>query len=195
MFLYTQFSDLPFRQPGDVIELYAKATSFNNNVQLTDPVMQTFHPFYPLSILTRPNNPNYETYLSQNGMNGNYLPFDMRNITISSREDFSSFNGFFVRARIKVRARPVSPDDDLSGEVTLGDFFRKDANSNMTIYSYYAGTEVSFNLRIDGRLFPYVRETSFVLGGTYDITGYIAPYFDNYQLQIHNGVVITPVIA
>jgi|688.fasta_scaffold31560_6 endonuclease YncB( thermonuclease family) len=195
MFLFTQFSDLPFRQPGDVIQLYAKATSFNNNVQLTDPIMQTFHPFYPLTLLTRPSNPNHETYLSQNGMSGEYLPFDMRTTVINDREDFATYNGFFVQARIVVRARPTSPDDDLTGDVTLGDFFRKDANNNMTIYSYYAGTEVSFNLRIDGRLFPYIRETNFAIGATYDISGYIAPYFDNYQLQIHNGVVITPVTA
>jgi hypothetical protein len=128
-------------------------------------------------------------------MSGEYLPFDMRTNVINDREDFAAYNGFFVQARIVVRARPTSPDDDLTGDVTLGDFFRKDANNNMTIYSYYAGTEVSFNLRIDGRLFPYIRETNFAIGATYDISGYIAPYFDNYQLQIHNGVVITPVTA
>lgn len=195
MFVFTQFNDLPFSQPGDVIQLYAKATTFNNNVQLTDPIMQTFHPFYPLTLLTRPSDPNYQTYLSQNGMNGDYLPFDMTTTPIANREAFAPFNGFFVKTRVVVRARPTSPDDDLSGDVTLGDFFRKDANNNMTIYSYYAGTDVSFNLRIDGRMFPYVRENNFSIGGVYEVSGYIAPYFDNFQLQLHNGVTITPVVA
>jgi hypothetical protein len=195
IFLFTQFNDLPFNQPGDVIQLYAKATTFNNNVQLTDPIMQTFHPFYPITLLTRPSNANYATYLSQNGMVGDYSPFDLTNASITSREQFAPYNGFFVRTRVVIRPRPTSPDDDITGDVTLGDYFRKDANDNMTIYSYYVGTEVSFNLRIDGRMFPYVRETNFAIGQVYELTGYVAPYFENYQLQLVNGVVITSVSA
>jgi hypothetical protein len=65
----------------------------------------------------------------------------------------------------------------------------------MTIYSYYVGTEVSFNLRVDGRMFPYVSETNFALGQSYEVTGYVAPYFDNFQLQLINGVIITPLSA
>lgn len=195
IFVFTQFNDLPFNQAGDVIQLYAKATTFNNNIQLTDPIMQTFHPFYPISLITRPSLPDYETTLSQNGMNGSFEPFDLTNASITNREAFSPYNGFFVRTRVVIRPRPTSPDDDITGDVTVGDYFRKDSNNNMTIYSYYIGTEVSFNLRIDGRMFPYVRETNFAIGLVYEVTGYVAPYFDNFQLQLINGVVITLVSA
>ena len=195
IFVYTQFNDLPFNQPGDVIQLYAKATTFNDNVQLTDPIMQTFHPFYPISLIARPSDADYEEVLATNGMNDDYAPFDLTNATIEFPNSFLPYNGFFVRTRITIRARPVNPDDDLSGNVTVGEFHRKDANNNMTIYSYYAGTEVSFNLRVDGRMFPYVSETSFALGQSYEVSGYVAPYFDNFQLQLVNGVTITPLSA
>jgi endonuclease YncB( thermonuclease family) len=193
IFVFTQYNDLPFSQPGDVIQLYAKATTFNENVQLTDPIMQTFHPFYPISLITRPGNADYDEVLATNGMNGDYEPFDLTNIPVEFPNSFAPYNGFFVRTRITIRARPINPDDDLSGDVTVGEFHRKDANNNMTLYSYYFGTEVSFNLRVDGRMFPYVSETQFELGQSYEVSGYVAPYFDNYQLQLHNGVQITPI--
>jgi endonuclease YncB( thermonuclease family) len=195
IFVFTQFNDLPFSQPGDVIQLYAKATVFNQNVQLTDPIMQTFDPFYPISLIARASSPDYETTLANLGMNASFDPYDLRDVTITSPASFTPYNGFFARTTITIRARPQNPDDDITGDVTVGDFHRKDANNNMTIYAYFYGTDVSFNLRVDGRMFPYISETRFALGQSYEITGYIAPYFDNFQLQLHNGVVITPIGA
>lgn len=195
IFVYTQFNDLPFNQPGDIIQLYAKATTFNDNVQLTDPIMQTFHPFYPISLITRPTAEDYEDVLANLGMEGDPTPYNLTNKVIEFPNSFLPYNGFFVKTRITIRARPVNPDDDLSGDVTVGEFHRKDANNNMTLYAYYAGTEVSFNLRVDGRMFPYVSETSFTLGASYEVTGYVVPYFDNFQLQLNNGVNIIPLDA
>lgn len=195
IFVFTQYNDLPFNQPGDVIQLYAKATTFNNNVQLTDPIMQTFHPYYPISLLARSTDVEYEETLASAGMHSDANPFDLTDTPIEFPNSFLPYNGFFVRTRITIRERPVNPDDDLSGDVTVGEFHRKDANNNMTIYSYFIGTEVSFNLRVDGRMFPYVSETNFVLGQSYELTGYVAPYFDNFQLQLVNGVTITPLSA
>jgi endonuclease YncB( thermonuclease family) len=191
IFLFTLFRDLPFNTVGTVIELYAKSTTFNDNVQLTDPIMQTFHPFYPLRYITSPNDADYQEVLDLNEMNGNAEPFDLTDATITSPQSFAPYNGYFVSTIVTVRARPINPDDDLSGDVTLGDYFRKDTNNNMTIYGYYYGTMTSFNIRIDGRMFPYVYETEFAIGQSYVVTGYIAPFFDNYQIQLNNQVTVS----
>lgn len=191
IFLFTLFRDLPFRTPGTVIEIYAKSTTFNNNVQLTDPVMQTFHPFYPLKYITSPADVDYESVLNINDMNGDPTPFDLTDATISSSQSFSQYNGFFVSTIVTIRQRTENVEDDLVGSITLGSYFRKDGNNNMTIYAHYFGTMVSFNLRIDGRMFPYVFESEFTLGQSYLVTGYVTPFFDNYQIQLNNEVTIS----
>jgi endonuclease YncB( thermonuclease family) len=191
IYLFTQFTESPFKRPGDVIEIYLKATTFNENVQLTDPVLQTFHMFFPLKRIADPTKDNYQDVLALNGMTAEAEAYDISEATITNPSNFAPFNGFFISAVVTIRPRPTSPEDDLTGDVTLGAYFRKDTNNNMTIYSYFAGTQVSFNLRVDGRMFPYVSETRFALGQSYRVSGYLAPYFDNYQIQLHNGVTIT----
>jgi endonuclease YncB( thermonuclease family) len=191
IYLFTQFTESPFKRPGEVIEIYLKATTFNENVQLTDPVLQTFHLYFPLKRIANPTNDNYQDVLALNGMNAEAEAYDISAATITNPSNFALFNGFFISAIVTIRPRPTSPDDDLTGDVTVGDYFRKDGNNNMTIYSYFAGTEVSFNLRIDGRMFPYISQNRFAIGQSYRVSGYLAPYFDNFQIQLHNGVTIT----
>ncbi len=191
IYLFTQFTESPFKRSGDVVEIYLKATTFNENVQLTDPVLQTFHMYFPLKRIADPTKDNYQDVLALNGMTADVEAYDISDATITNPSNFAPFNGFFISAVVTIRSRPTSPDDDLTGDVTLGDYFRKDSNNNMTIYSYFVGTEVSFNLRVDGRMFPYVSENRFALGQTYRVSGYLAPYFDNFQIQLHNGVTTT----
>lgn len=195
IFLFTLYRDAPFQNAGDIVELYCKATTFNNNVQLTDPELSTFSLKYPYVLLTRPSNANYASVLEQLDIDPTIsaAPVDISSMTITNSASFAPLNGFYVQANVTIRQVTNDGDDGGSG-YTSGAYWRKDDRNNMTIYAHFQGTSVPFNLRIDGGMFPYVNYTEFALGNTYTISGYVAPFFENYQLQLFNGVVITPVI-
>ena len=194
IFLFTLYRDAPFQTAGDIVEFYCKATTFNDNVQLTDPELSTFSQKYPYVLLTRPTNENYAEVLEQNDIDPTISadPVDIKDMTVTESAAFEPLNGFYVEANVTIREVTFDGDDGGSG-YTSGAYWRKDDRNNMTIYAYFQGTSVSFNLRIDGGMFPYVNYTEFALGNTYTVSGYVAPFYANYQLQLLNGVVITPV--
>ncbi len=188
IFLFTQYRDAPFQAAGDVVELYCKVTTFNDNVQLTDPELTTYSLKYPYTLITQPDAADYDEVLAQSGMTVSADPVDLTELDVDESPDFAPYNGFYAKAHITIRAVDVEPEDGY----TSGTYWRKDANQNMTIYAYFYGTTVSFNLRVDGDMFPYIYETEFALEASYEVSGYIAPFYENYQLQLFNGAYITP---
>ncbi len=195
IYLYTLFRDAPFQNPGDIVELYCKVTTFNDNIQLTDPELTTYNKKFPYVLLTRPTNSDYATVLEREGIDPEISadPIDITDLSPETSSDFAPFNGFYVSVIVTIRAVSLAPGEEEDSGYTRGDFWRKDSNNNMTIYAYFAGTQISFNLRVDGRMFPYVYEFEFDLGVDYNVSGYVAPFFENYQLQLMNGVAITAV--
>ena len=197
IFMFTQYRGAPYQEPGDVVEFYCKVTTFNDNVQLTDPELTTYSQKYPYIRITHPAAEDYETTLETNGIEleaASPAPVDIRDDTIASSESFAPLNGFYVEADVTIRQ--VTFDGETPDEgYTVGDYWRKDPNDNMTIYAWFYGTEVSFNLRIDGGMFPYVDYDWFELGHSYTVSGYVAPFYENYQLQLFNGVAITELVG
>jgi len=197
IFMFTQYRDAPFQTPGDIVEFYCKVTTFNENVQLTDPELPTYSQKYPYIRITHPAAEDYATMLETNGIEpeaGSAEPLDISEMTVESSSSFAPLNGFYVSTNVTIRQ--VTFDGETIDEgYTVGDYWRKDPNDNLTIYAYFFGTEVSFNLRIDGGMFPYVDYDWFELGASYTISGYVAPFYENYQLQLFNGVAITELVG
>jgi endonuclease YncB( thermonuclease family) len=197
VFMFTQYRDAPFQEPGDIVEFYCKVTTFNDNVQFTDPELTTYSQKYPYIRITHPDAEDYQDVLETNGIEleaATAEPLDFTELSVTSSESFAPFNGFYVTANVTIREVTNDGDDGGSG-YTTGDYWRKDANNNMTIYAYFYDTTVSFNLRIDGGMFPYVNYDWFELDHSYTVSGYIAPFYENYQLQLLNGVAITELVG
>jgi endonuclease YncB( thermonuclease family) len=190
IFMFTLYRDAPFQNPGDIVEIYCKATTFNDNVQLTDPELTTYDQKYPYRLITRPSNPDYQTVLTTGNMVGTFTPVDLIDLNVTASSTFAPYNGLYITANVSIRLVTIEEPDPGTG-FTSGDYWRKDSSNNMTIYAYFAGTSVSFNLRIDGGMFPYVDYDWFEIGSSYTVSGYVAPYYENYQLQLLNGVSIT----
>jgi len=190
IFMFTQYRDAPYQTPGDVVEFYCKVTSFNDNVQLTDPELTTYSQKYPYVRLTHPGADDYETVLETYGMTASATPLDLRDLEVAASSAFAPYNGYYAKVNVTIREVTFEGDDGGSG-YTTGAYWRKDDRNNMTIYAYFEGTTVSCNLRIDGGMFPYVNYDWFELGKTFEVSGYVAKFFENYQLQLLNGVAIT----
>ena len=123
-------------------------------------------------------------------MTASATPLDLRDLDVTESASFAPYNGYYAKVNVTIREVTFEGDDGGS-EYTTGAYWRKDDRNNMTIYAYFEATTVSCNLRIDGGMFPYVNYDWFELGKTFEVSGYIAKFFDNYQLQLLNGVAIT----
>jgi hypothetical protein len=44
------------------------------------------------------------------------------------------------------------------------------------------------NLRVSGEVYPYPDYGLFEPGHTYEVIGYLAKYFDRYQVQLFNNI-------
>ncbi len=193
VFVFTQYRGVPLStKAGDIIEFYCKVTVFNDNIQFTDPELTTYSMKYPFVKLAAGDAENFSELIATYGIEpeaATAAPLDFTELAVADRTEFAPYNGFYVTANVTIRQVTFEEEDDPS--YTYGDYWRKDGSDNMTIYAYFYGTDISFNLRIDGGLFPYVDYDWFELGASYEVSGYIAQFYENYQLQLLNGVAIT----
>ncbi len=189
IYCFTQYRDAPFHKIGDIVQFYCKATTYNENVQLTDPELSTYSQKYPFQLIARDTNPNYQTIIEQNGFHADVNPIVINPANVTDSSYFSSRNGYYIQTNVTIRTGVNETPDELHG-----DYWTKDTSNNMTVYAYVAGTEVKMNLREDSGVYPYVNYTAFTASHTYTVAGYVAKYFDDYQLQILNGFTATEIV-
>lgn len=194
IFAFTLYRQAPYSTtPGSVVEFYCKVTDFNDNVQLTDIELKTYDLKYPFKEITNPRKADYRHVLDQEGIEtADYAPYDISDLTVTGSSSLAPYNGLFVKTAVKIRTVTFDGDDGGSG-YTTGPFWRKDDKRNMTIYAHFNGTTTPFNLRIDGELNPYVDADWFELDKVYEVSGYIASFYENYQLQLTNNADINPI--
>ena len=70
-------------------------------------------------------------------------------------------------------------------ESGINSYYNK-GKSGTTIYAYLDGTRIVCNLRIDHESYPRLSENDFAEGQRWEVTAYLNPYFDNYQLALLN---------
>ena len=189
---------------GDVIKIYARATMYNGNIQLSDLKTNTtgkqkiewlaISPNSPILPLAYPvseypdGDPRYDNYPTD------ISAYDMDASTFNSYEDFAPYSGYVVSARVTIRyVTPYTDDENEEGTGTGEEYYyKKDDNNNMTVYGVSDGMDLEskplyLNLRVSGECYPYPSHTLFQVDHTYLITGYLAAYFERYQIQLFNN--------
>lgn len=168
--------------PGDVVRFYCRLTKFNDNMQFTD-VKSSFIGDRKFQILAKGLTGPTEEYPAID-LNPYYI--DPSDIKRSS--DLAAYAGGFVQTEVTIREINPSDFSDEEGKDYI--YYRKDNNNNMTVYAKINDSlsyTVPCNLRVDGLSSPYPSHTLFEVGAKYRVMGYLAPYYENYQLQLFNN--------
>jgi len=189
VYCFTQYRDTPYHKIGDIVQFYCKATVYMENVQLTDPELSTYSAKYPYQLLARTTNPEYANIVATNGWSSDAEPVVVNPVDVTASTYFAPRNGYYITTQLTIRSGVNETPDDLHG-----DFWTKDASGNLTVYAYVAGTTVKLGIREDSGVYPYVDYTAFQANHTYTIAGYVSAYYEDYQLQIFNGVTVTEVL-
>lgn len=187
---------------GDIIYFYCRASLFNGAMQLSDLKSNSYGKQKLELLLDRSNYASDEaaaeaakagiTYKDWKG-NSHTDSFEYKvNATqldvseFTEYTDWKLFDGDYVECKVTVRQ---IEDNDNPGTMIC---YKTDKNNNTTVYANAYGTNLSFNVRIDGSANPRTNVTKFENGKTYIVKGYVAPYFDKYQLQLPNDDVESP---
>jgi len=186
---------------GDVIKIYARATMYNGNIQLSDlktattgnqkivwlaigPNSPILEQVYPISQYPDgdPRYPNYPTDTSA---------YEMDADGFANYTDFAPYSGFVVSTLVTIRYVTATEDDETEEGAGAGEqyYYKKDEANNMTVYgvSSATGEPLYLNLRVSGECYPYPNYTLFTVGHTYRVVGYLAAYFERYQVQLFNN--------
>lgn len=189
---------------GLVVYFYARATTYSNNIQLSDLQNKTsgkkaFRVITEANIAER--NPAYKW---------SDLKLDTSTVRvepslIKTQDDIGAYKYQWIDTEIEIRKVNTSDDDDPAegSSATSEYWFRAVTSSGTTSYTYYAkiaGTSVYCNLRADASLNPQVLPAIFdskygtgqfnvddADGKVFHVTGYLVSYFDKYQIQLANN--------
>ncbi|MFA5481424.1 MAG: thermonuclease family protein [Bacilli bacterium] len=183
---------------GDIIKIYCRATMYNNNIQLSDlqtnttgdrklewlafgPNSQFLEVFYPGEDV----DPRYNSYPND------ISAYEMNADDFTTYQDFAPYSGYVVSARVTIRYVTPAEDDEIEEGSGAGEqyYYKKDDSNNMTVYgvSSATGEPLYLNLRVSGQCYPYPNESIFTVGHTYLVVGYLASYFERYQIQLFNN--------
>jgi len=186
---------------GDIVQFYCRATKFNGTMQLSDLETSFIHRTKPFKVLDHIEGPT-EIYPQ-----ANLEPYEMDTSTFNPANvngtrygDFVPYAYKFVKTRITIRMIE-SGDYDEDGEIIQGteftSYYKEDDNRNYTCYgnaqvSYNAGGNygtqyLTLNIRVDGSAYPRIEPEFFQVDHTYECYGYLAPYFEKYQLMLFNN--------
>lgn len=163
---------------GDIVKVYCRATKYNGNIQLSDVQNKTTGK-YALVVIT-PEDASYSDYPHD------IAPYDMDSSAFTDYSDFAAYQSFHIKTTITIRTVTIDEDPD---EGTIGEesYYKKDDSKNMTIYAWSQASGLTLNLRVDGTCNPYPSETLFEVGKSYLVVGYLAAYFEKYQLMLYNN--------
>ncbi|MCH5172363.1 MAG: thermonuclease family protein [Erysipelotrichales bacterium] len=185
---------------GDVVQFYCRATKFNGTMQLSDLQTSFIDRSKPFKVLTHLDGPTEEypqADLQPYEMDTSKFNTAFKNDTRYG--DFEKYAYEFVKTRVTIRTIE-SGDYDEDGNLIEGTeftgYYKQDDNRNYTCYGnsqayYHSNTYgdqwLTLNLRVDGSAYPRIEPEFFQVGHTYECYGYLAPYFDKYQLMLFNN--------
>ncbi|MCI6788579.1 MAG: thermonuclease family protein [Mollicutes bacterium] len=190
-------------KPSDFISFYCKATKFLENIQLSDLKFDSYGKYaftnysrIAAQDVTDPSltEADIKEINEAKEMIATFTPFvesDFNSLDdCKTLSDVAQFSDRLVTARLTIRTVNASSDDDQNEGTSSGDYYyKKDANKNMTIYSYLndESSRLYINMRVDGNCYPYPGETLFEVGKTYIVKGYLKPYYEKYQVCLFNN--------
>jgi hypothetical protein len=195
---------------GVIVYFYARATKYSGNIQLTDLQYKTTGKL-KFQVLNETNFEKETNLLWEDvilDVNAEYVD----PTTITKKADIAAYQYHFISTEVEIREVSPMSDDDYEASFggpmfALGEtkywFRATQSGTNPPSYTYYAkikGTNVLFNLRCDATLHPQITPAFFdsnygtenfdmsdCVGKVFHATGYVAAYFENFQLQLPNN--------
>ena len=183
---------------GDVVQFYCRATKFPKNsdtIQLSD-IETSFYGDYKFEVKFDYNPTAWEadgTYEEKMEEWQDLIGYDndidpvVPERAPSTKEELSALSGLYVTLQVDIRIAQGGEYDENGNWIESGiNKYYNEGNSGTTIYAYLHNTRVVCNLRIDHNSFPRLSYNDFKDGETWQVTAYLNPYFDNFQLALLN---------
>lgn len=192
---------------GDVVQVYCRATTYSNNIQLTDLQDDIF---LGRGITRHINVENYgienkedwndetKVLAIENALkeiNSEYVyniaPYLYTDGTIDSSDKLNRLVGQYVQIDVVVRAADAN-DEAPSNSEEGQNYYRIADDGDYTVYGKLANSDVKLNIR---SIFESTNSKNvgfFRIGVTYRVTAYLSKYYNTYQLQLFNNGVDEP---
>jgi micrococcal nuclease len=187
LYLYAGFGSglAGYVEIGYVVSVYCRAGKYNDNIQLTDPVLKTTGK-KAFKILSKPTDEDYgiSYHVDMN-------PYLLDNQSFTSYSDFDKYKGYHVAVDVTIRYVTPSTDDDQDEEASTEEqyYYKKAASGAMTVYAWAnESAHIALNIRKDASCTPPITENDFIVGHTYRVVGYLTKYFDKYQVMVYNQI-------
>lgn len=198
---------------GIVVRFFCRATSYSGNVQLSDLKYSTtgrkgFKTITEKNFETFENEYVWSYEYEQKGdlefadMNRDASPISVDPTTV---KNLGAYQYQFISTEVKIRAITNSEMTNENDDTDTSNQYWYKGNANDNSYTVYACIENSSgriltNLRIDTSLYPFIEAATFgtsdatdltseksPVGHTFHVTGYVAAYFDKFQIMLPNN--------
>lgn len=195
---------------GVIIRFYCRATYYSGNIQLSDVKTSTTGK-KKIDMITESNFSKYASEYSWSNVaqNGEVTYADLNKDpsakaidAATATKDILAKNQYqFISTNVTIRSvSSYDYDEDGSKVNTTNPYWFK-GNANDNSYTVYAKIgDLVVNLRVDTSISPFIEHAFFgtadayniegegsPVGKTFHVTGYLAKYFDNYQLLLPNN--------
>ena len=170
---------------GDIVRFYCRATKFpkdSDTIQLSDMETASYGD-YKFEIMATYGSPDWEELAGE----GNSIDPVVPERLPETKEELGALAGLYVTLPVQIRVAQGGEYDEDGNWIESGinSYYNK-GKSGTTIYAYLDGTRIVCNLRIDHESYPRLSENDFAEGQRWEVTAYLNPYFDNYQLALLN---------
>lgn len=202
---------------GVVARFYCRATMYGGNVQLSDVKSSTtgkkgFKVLDEDNFSKYADELKWSKEYQDKGSEFSYSDLNvtpsirrLEPTSISSSDDIGEYQYDVCETEVEIRSvTPQDTDDEGHSETGSGYWYKptKDSKS-YTVYALINGKDgrkIYTNIRIDNSMYPYLDPSVFgtsvntdldsensPVGKTFHVTGYVAKYFDKYQIQLPNN--------
>lgn len=198
-----------FYHVGDIITVYCRATTYGNNIQLTD-LQDDFALGKGITRLINVESYDIKTHddwLDETKVNNlqaavhaldeNYV-YDLSPTSYvesatkpTTTDELEDMVGKFVTIDLTIRA--ADENDDAPTDSSEGhNYYRMADDGDYTAYAYVSLTTLKVNFRVDFAAYGSKNVDFFVIGQTYRATGYFSRYYNTFQLQLMNNLARDP---
>lgn len=169
---------------GDVVRFYCRATTYSDNIQLSDVKTGSVGKHKFDILVDASEGEDYGAYYHD------ISPDDLTTV-ITDAQQLAEYKNCFVALNLKIRNVTTGDRDDdgnIIGEGTET-YYNQSSKSpfSETIYAYLNNATGICNIRIDGNCSPKLSHSDFQVGHVYRVCGYLATYYDKYQIQLFNN--------